>query len=356
MRCILALLLGAVADAATAKLRSGAMGPVATNTGLLQEDAHAMTSLLKTTAAFELDPNTFPGIINAVPTDVFLLFYSPTCPDCERLMPLWTKVAASFESNQDVTLMSVADDEGKALAPFVHTENPALFWIPKNNKANPIPFPMAKLHVFTSLPETQDTDTDMLDELMNFAYSHGASSSKAQRAPANQQATAVAQPSPQPTQQQKQQQRILHDAGPDPRQEPKVEEALNARLLATLKAHERESFQAQRQIVLEEPYDKLPVCKFLSGVTEPLPAPLAEMAAKYLDGEPLARKWAVRYAQMEIANFRSQGYWPTDSEQASHFQELIDFSLPVYARSIYVQKGGQFGGRFTGRYIDAPTR
>jgi hypothetical protein len=92
-------------------------------------------------------------------------------------MPLWTKVAATFESNQDVTLMSVADDEGKAPAPFVHTENPALFYIPKNNKANPIPFPMAKLHVFTSLPETQDTDTDMLDELMNFAYSHGASSS-----------------------------------------------------------------------------------------------------------------------------------------------------------------------------------
>jgi hypothetical protein len=139
--------------------------------------------------------------------------------------------------------------------------------------------------------------------------------------------------------------RIERDAGPDPRQEPKVEEALNARLLATLKAHEREPFQAQRQTVLEEPYKDLPVAKFLSGVTEPLPAPLTEMAAKYLDGEPLARQWAVRYAQMELANFRSSGYWPTDQEQASHFQELIAYALPVYARSIYVQKGGKWGGK-----------
>lgn len=348
MRWILGLLLGAVAHAATAKLRSGAIGSDAKSTGLLQEDAHQMASLLKTAPPFDLDPNTFPGIINAVPTDVFLLFYSPTCPDCERLMPLWTKVAAGFESNQDVTLMSVADDEGKALAPFVHTENPALFWIPKDNKANPIAFPMAKLHVFTSLPETEETDNDMLDELMNFCYSHGASSSntppqnpvvaqiKADRA-----AKEAAASNKKPTKEQ----RIEKDAGPDPRKEPKIEEALNARLLATLKAHEREPFQAQRQIVLEEPYKGLPVAKFLSGVTEPLPAPMADMAAKYLDGEPLARQWAVRYAQMELANFRSSGYWPTDQEQATHFEELIEYALPVYARSIYVQKGGKWGGK-----------
>merc|ERR1719428_2214775 len=157
-------------------LRAGAKG---TNpTGLIQEtfSAHAMASLLKTSPPFELDPATFPGIINAVDTDIFLLFYSPTCPDCERLMPIWTNVAANLESNQEVTLMSVADDEGKAQPPFKHTENPALFWIPKNNKGNPIPFPMAKLHVFVSLPETKDTDHDMYDELMNFANSHGSNS------------------------------------------------------------------------------------------------------------------------------------------------------------------------------------
>jgi len=328
MRWILALLLVAVANAATAKLRAAAKG-----TGLIQETigAHDMLSILKTAPPFEMDPATFPGIINAVPNDIFLLFYSPTCPDCERLMPLWTQVAANFESNQEVTLMSVADDEGKAQAPFVHTENPALFWIPKNNKANPIAFPMAKLHVFVSLPETKETDTDMLDELMNFCISHGANSaSNAPASPAPAAVSAAARPSD----------AIVKAAGEDPRVEPKVEEALNARLLATLKAHEKEPFKTQRQLFLEPPYDKLPVAKFLSGVTEPLPAPLVDMAARYLDGEPLARKWAVRYAQMEVANYRSSGYWPTDQEQAQHFQELIAYALPVYARSIYVQTGG----------------
>jgi len=347
MRWVLALLLVAVANGATAKLRAGAnlsssfptWRREADKTGFLQETARAraMASLLKTASPFELDPATFPGIINAVPTDIFLLFYSPTCPDCERLMPIWTEVAARFESNQDVTLMSVADDEGKAQAPFVHTENPALFWIPKNGKAQPIPFPMAKLHVFVSLPETKDTDHDMLEELMNFCESHGANSAKTDASPP----TTTATPAAKATPAARQNARIEQVAGPDPVKEPKVEEALNARLLATLKAHEGEPLQAQRQVFLEPPYDVLPVAKFLSGVTEPLPAPLADMAAKYLDGEPLARQWAVKYAQMEIASYRSSGYWPSDTEQAQHFQELIDYAVPVYARSIYLQHGGK---------------
>merc|ERR1719311_1785271 len=167
---------------------------------------------------------------------------------------------------------------------------------------------------------------------MNFAVSHGTNSAASNPAPVQASATTkVDNKTP----------KSPPGVGPDPSKEPKVEEALNARLLATLKAHEGEPLQAQRQVFLEPPYDVLPVAKFLSGVTEPLPAPLADMAAKYLDGEPLARQWAVKYAQMEIASYRSSGYWPSDTEQAQHFQELIDYAVPVYARSIYLQHGGK---------------
>lgn len=336
MRRILALLLVAVAHVASAKLRAGAKGT--SPTGLIQEtfSAHAMASLLKTSPPFELDPATFPGIINAVPTDIFLLFYSPTCPDCERLMPIWTQIAGELESNQDVTLMSVADDEGKAQPPFKHTENPALFYIPKNNKAQPISFPMAKLHVFVSLPETKDTDHDMYDELMNFANSHGSNSAATNPTPTPLDAARKANEQPRAND------KVVQAAASDPSQEPKVEEALNARLLATLKAHESEPLEAQKQLFVQPPYNTLPVAKFLAGVSQQYlgSAPLADMAARYLDGEPLARKWAVRYAQMELASYRSSGWWPTPKEQKDHFEELIEYALPLYARSIYVQTGG----------------
>merc|ERR1719335_506547 len=145
---------------------------------------------------------------------------------------------------------------------------------------------------------------------MNFASSHGTNSAAASptSSPASDTSKGNAKNPP--------------GVGPDPSQEPKVEEGLNARLLATLKAHESEPLEAQKKLVSEPPYNTLPVAKFLSGVTEPTPAPLVDMAARYLDGEPLARKWAVRYAQMQFANYVKSGYWPTTQERSEHFQEL----------------------------------
>jgi len=247
-------------------------------------------AMLKTMPAFELNPDTFLSLIGSVPTDMLLLFFSPTCPDCEKLAPMWSQVAAQFEDNQDITILSVSDDAGKAPPPYTHNENPAVFFIPKGEAARPISFPMSHLHEFNALPETSETDENIVNRLVSFTHSHltsvPRSASLLPKAPVLAPAVETVKPAP-----------ILTES---------QSSALTARLLASLKAKETESFQEQLQIVNEPQYQMLPVVVFLKSPSGVLGPPLVEVAATYLDGLPLAKQWAHQYATAQDGEYRKK--------------------------------------------------
>jgi len=277
------------------------------------------SAVLKTMPAFDINPATFLGLVGAVPTDSLLLFYSPTCPDCEKLMPLWSRVAGQFEDNQDLTILSVSDDEGKAPAPYFHDENPTVFFIPKGDAAHPILFPMSDLHEFVGLPETTETDENIVAKLVGFARSHSSTSN-----------TVVQSPPALPPQPAVVSQRALSESESG---------ALTARLLASLKAKETAPLQDQLNIVYEPHYQSLPVVEFLKSPSGMLGPPLVEVAATYLDGLPLATQWANQYAAQQEDNQRKNGWIPTPDEEHKYYQDLLDYAIPLYARSIYFQRG-----------------
>lgn len=280
-------------------------------------------AMLKTMPAFELNPDTFLSLIGSVPTDMLLLFFSPTCPDCEKLAPMWSQVAAQFEDNQDITILSVSDDAGKAPPPYTHNENPAVFFIPKGEAAHPIPFPMSHLHEFNALPETAETDENIIDRLVLFTNSHLTSVPRAAsllpKAPVIATTMETTKPAP-----------ILSES---------QSSTLTARLLASLKAKETESLQEQLKIVNEPQYQMLPVVGFLKSPSGVLGPPLVEVAARYLDGLPLAKQWANQYATAQDAEYRNKGWTPTPEAEQAYFQDLLNYATPLYAQSVYFQRG-----------------
>jgi len=285
-----------------------------------EQHVQLRAAMLKTMPPFELiHPETFLSLVGSVPTDVLLLFFSPTCPDCEKLMPSWARVAGLFEDNQDLTILSVSDDAGKAPPPYTHNENPAVFFIPKGDAAHPISFPMSYLHEFVALPETGNTDDSIVNRLLAFTHSHLTTASRA---------TSPLPAAP-----------AAETAAPRPALSESQSGSLTARLLATLKAKEAESFQDQLNIVYEPQYQTLPVAEFLKSPTGILGPPLFQVAATYLDGLPLAQQWANQYATQAETNYRKTGWAPTREEEQSYFQDLLKYAIPLYARSIYFQRG-----------------
>lgn len=280
------------------------------------------TALLRTIPPFDIDPATFISFVEAVPNDALLLFFSPTCPDCEKLMPLWAQVAGIFDKDESLTILSVSDDAGKAPAPYVHLENPEIFFIPKGDAAHPIHFPMSDLHEFVALPETPETDRAIVEKLVAFTRQH-----MRRKEDLPHTAAVPVQPA---TATDVRSHRILDDT---------QTAALNARLLATLKTKESETIEEQLKIVLEPTYQGLPVAEFLKGVARDLHRPLVQVAASYLDCLPKASEWANQYAKGQEIILRSRGWNPSAMEEQAYHQELIKFAIPQFASNIYFQRG-----------------
>lgn len=282
------------------------------------------TALLKTIPPFDIDPATFLSFVEAVPSDALLLFFSPTCPDCEKLMPVWAQVAGMFDSDDSLTILSVSDDAGRAPAPYVHQENPEIFFIPKGDAAHPIHFPMSDLHEFVALPETPESDKAIVDRLVAFTRQH----MREKQGSSNLAASPVLPP---PV------------AATDARSRHPLSDsqtaALNARLLATLKAKENEPVEDQLKIVVEPTYQGLPVAEFLKGMARELHRPLVQVAASYLDCLPLASQWANQYATGQEIVLRGRGWNPTVAEEHEYYQDLVKFAIPQFASNIYFQKG-----------------
>merc|ERR1719213_1456351 len=90
---------------------------------------------------------------------------------------------------------------------------------------------------------------------------------------------------------------------------PEASAALTARLLASLKAHEKDTMEEQQKILAEGHYQMLPVVQFLrrsaaASFASPVPGSLAAAAAAYLDCLPQAKEWSERYAAQTVEEYK----------------------------------------------------
>lgn len=266
----------------------------------------------RTEAPFDIDPDTWISDVESIPTDVLTLFYSPTCPDCEKLMPQWARIVAVFEDREDLTLLTVADPEGVAPGRYKHLEIPAIFFSPKEDKEDPYMFSESLLHAFIDTPETQATQSAIRAAITSFALDNLPGPDGKRGGYTGQAANGT-------------------HAAPLTKEQ---ESMLTAKLLVALKNRAGLSLDEQLQFVRSPPFAHLPVAQALSGYPKAEVAePLATIAARLLDAEPEARREAEHYAKWYM---KTTGLESEASEQYQQKRdEVIEQALPNYMRKIY---------------------
>ncbi|KAM3595916.1 uncharacterized protein V6R79_005251 [Siganus canaliculatus] len=81
---------------------------------------------------------TFDSIVNDPDKDVLIQFYSPSCPHCKKLEPVYRELAAKVSSDQDIVVaqMNAVDND----VPLVYDVHgfPTIYFAPIGRKDNPI--------------------------------------------------------------------------------------------------------------------------------------------------------------------------------------------------------------------------
>jgi len=129
----------------------------------------------RTVAPFDMDASFLPRL-NAEPQDVLLLFYSPTCPDCQWFLSRWAALAADMRTTP-VSLWTVADPGFIAPDPYTHWHNPAILFAPAGNRSHPVPFGESTLNLYLqgdARPQAAQ-DREFRQMLLNFVADHATS-------------------------------------------------------------------------------------------------------------------------------------------------------------------------------------
>lgn len=86
---------------------------------------------------FAID-DTFLDRVQKEPANIALLFYNPTCPDCEWFMERWKNIGEAMKRVPSLVVWTVADPKYSAPAAFDHWHNPDIFFVPAANKSHPV--------------------------------------------------------------------------------------------------------------------------------------------------------------------------------------------------------------------------
>eukprot|EP00746_Dinoflagellata_sp_MGD_P014600 gnl/MRDRNA2_/MRDRNA2_132078_c0_seq1.p1 gnl/MRDRNA2_/MRDRNA2_132078_c0~~gnl/MRDRNA2_/MRDRNA2_132078_c0_seq1.p1 ORF type:complete len:300 (+),score=52.70 gnl/MRDRNA2_/MRDRNA2_132078_c0_seq1:101-1000(+) len=86
---------------------------------------------------FNMD-GAFLDRVQREPADIALLFYNPTCPDCEWFMERWKNIGAALQTVPSLVVWTVADPKYAAPAEFDHWHNPDIFFVAAANKSHPV--------------------------------------------------------------------------------------------------------------------------------------------------------------------------------------------------------------------------
>merc|ERR550514_495973 len=88
-------------------------------------------------APFNMD-GTFLDRVRQEPADIAMLFYNPTCPDCEWFMERWKNIGEALQTVPSLVVWTVADPKYAAPSEFDHWHNPDIFFVPAANKSHPV--------------------------------------------------------------------------------------------------------------------------------------------------------------------------------------------------------------------------
>jgi len=217
---------------------------------------------------FDIDPGSFMSTLEAIPTDVLILFHSRTCHDCTKILPQWVQVAHEFQDRNNLTLLTIADPRGLAPDPYGHDDIPAVFFAQKGRRMEPSVLLLDDIHAFTYTEETPATEAAIRLAIEGLVTNH---SSLAKDASAKGAAVPAALAAPM--------------AAPKAAAAEATDQVtLTARFLSELKKHEAGGLPAQLEVLRSKVYASLPVAKFL--LSQKLAAggePLAVVAARFLD-------------------------------------------------------------------------
>lgn len=81
---------------------------------------------------------TFLDRVQKEPANIAVLFYNPTCPDCEWFMERWKNIGQALLMVPSLVVWTVADPKYSAPGSFDHWHNPDIFFVPAANKSHPL--------------------------------------------------------------------------------------------------------------------------------------------------------------------------------------------------------------------------
>lgn len=222
---------------------------------------------------FDIDPDTFMDTVRQISTDVLILFYSPTCSDCTKMMPQWVQLAVAGKNRSNLTFLTVADPMGLAPDNYTHDENPAIFFAPRDRKTEPVAMSMDDIHAFTYTNETADTEAAVRAAIMSLVDGNAfGNSTQPRSALRSEPLLPAANRSSAP------------GAGESGQTNGEEDEWLTARLLAALREKRQAPVETQLKVAKSPVFAALPVARFLSGLTAgQVKEPLFAVAAHFLD-------------------------------------------------------------------------
>jgi len=82
----------------------------------------------------------FDQIVNENDKNIFIEFYAPWCGHCKQLDPKYKKLAKSLSKNGKIVIAKMDATANDVPPPFDVTGFPTIYFVPANDKRNPIKY------------------------------------------------------------------------------------------------------------------------------------------------------------------------------------------------------------------------
>ncbi|XP_029641000.1 protein disulfide-isomerase A4 isoform X1 [Octopus sinensis] len=84
--------------------------------------------------------NNFDSVVLDKSKDVLIEFYAPWCGHCQKLEPIYKKLAKSLQKNQNLVIAKMDATANDVPSNFKTEGFPTIYFAPTNNKENPVKF------------------------------------------------------------------------------------------------------------------------------------------------------------------------------------------------------------------------